>query len=238
MDDESFFAWRKQLSTTHPGILDFIDFYPLWSGTQTMLRYHSIVETVLKALKETSKGVFVELGTWHGATAMLTAKVLEALDNSRLRRLIVFDNGAGLPPGTSPHDRNLQSTPPGSYKGDLNRFEILLNEQKLRHRVELIRGDICTTVPTYMTTHREDVAWCLFDCDLYEPTKMGFESVAPFLVNNAVLIFDEGLDPGWGEAQFVRELMDNPSNLDYLLDWKLNDLSRQPHIVAHVTKFG
>lgn len=152
------------------------------------------------------------------------------------RRLIVFDNGLGIPPSTSPQDSNMPLSAVGSYRGDLNRFKNLLAKQNLCHRVELILGDICDTVPAFMASRREDVAWCLFDCDLYEPTRVSFKSMSPYFVHNGLLIFHEGLDLEWGEVQYAKQIREKSADLGFSLNWQVNNLSRHPQISARVQR--
>ena len=59
-------------------------------------------------------------------------------------------------------------------------------------KYEIIEGDACATVETYLKEHQETIiALAYFDFDLYKPTKKVLEVIKPYLVKGSILGFDE-----------------------------------------------
>ena len=69
-----------------------------------------------------------------------------------------------------------------------NKFRLLNREDQ----VELIKGDICKSVPVYLSDNPHLVVSLLYlDCDLYAPTKTALEYFKPRMPKGAVIVFDE-----------------------------------------------
>ena len=86
--------------------------------------------------------------------------------------------------------------------------------------VELIKGWFDDTLPEFLQKHKsKQISFVHLDADLYSSTKTVLSSIAPFLIKDAVLVFDElinyeGYDDKNGELrawdEFVKEF-----NVDY-----------------------
>jgi len=69
-----------------------------------------------------------------------------------------------------------------------NDFRLLNREEQ----VELVKGDICKTVPQYCKGNPYLIVSLLYlDCDLYEPTKTALQHFVPRMPKGAVIVFDE-----------------------------------------------
>lgn len=146
-------------------------------------------------------GCVVECGVLGGAGVMTFAQVSSILEPyNQTRKIIGFDTFEGFPhisdkdaTGTS---QNLRV---GAYADDS--YEDVLecarihNQFRLLNRceqVELVRGDICRTVPEYLENNPHLVVSLLYlDCDLYEPTKTALQYFAPRMPKGSVIAFDE-----------------------------------------------
>jgi F0F1-type ATP synthase alpha subunit len=59
-------------------------------------------------------------------------------------------------------------------------------------KFQVIKGDVCDTVPTYIDQHPETlISLAFFDLDLYKPTKQALQSILPRCTKGSILIFDE-----------------------------------------------
>ncbi len=77
-------------------------------------------------------------------------------------------------------------------------------------RCELVKGDICKTVPEFVKS-RPDlvVAMLILDTDLYEPTKVALETFLPYMPKGAIVVLDEVAYRNFpGETKALREVFD------------------------------
>jgi hypothetical protein len=85
------------------------------------------------------------------------------------------------------------------------------SESPLSHirKHELVKGDVCETVPKYLAQHPETmIALAYFDLDLYEPTAAVLKAIQPHLTKGSVLGFDELNYPEFpGETVALREVI-------------------------------
>lgn len=146
-------------------------------------------------------GIVLELGCRWGHNLALMATLRNILEpHNYWRRIVGFDTFAGFPSISAEHDRSRYAT-----KGNLavsENYESTLNELMSCHealaprphlrRFELVKGDVSSTVPAYLTKHPETIiSLAYFDLDLYDPTKIALEAMLPHLVKGSVLVFDE-----------------------------------------------
>jgi len=148
-------------------------------------------------------GDIIELGVYNGGSLMALANFLEILNmGDRQKQVFGFDTFEGFV------EEDI-----GKYKGneDLLRSAIDIFDKDrfipYKPRVKLIKGDICTTLPTFVKENPGlRLNFIHFDCDLYKPTKTGLELLWPLLVKGGVMVFDEyGIRPWGGESKAVDE---------------------------------
>jgi hypothetical protein len=133
------------------------------------------------------------------------------------RRIIGFDTFSGFPT-VAEEDGEHPSVKVGNY-GVLEGYEEYLEELlttqggegPLPHlkKFELVKGDVCDTVPAYVAEHPElIVSLAYFDLDLYQPTKSCLEAILPCLTKGSVLAFDEVNFQNFpGETQALKEVL-------------------------------
>ena len=94
---------------------------------------------------------------------------------------------------------------------DLHRAAAAMDEDRhLKHRprIELIKGDVCTTIPDFVKTKGQGLRIALLnlDVDLYAPTKVALEQLVPHMAPGGIIVLDEyAVDTFGGESQAVDE---------------------------------
>ncbi|MBA4367320.1 MAG: dTDP-6-deoxy-L-hexose 3-O-methyltransferase [Desulfobacterium sp.] len=163
------------------------------------------------------KGSIIECGVYRGAGLMCWANFSAVLEpNNIMRRVYGFDTFDGFQFVSEKDQNSLRTGKVGdlassSYEElqmlikafDMNRF--------LGHipKIELIRGDACKTIPSFIESHQHVVVSLLFlDFDLYDPTKVALETFLPRMPKGAILVFDELDNPAWpGETLAALEVV-------------------------------
>jgi len=154
------------------------------------------------------KGSIVECGVFRGFGTMSWAKLSAILEPENLtRRIYGFDTFAGFP-SLAGQDASANPNSPNKV-GDLHAdsYEELLDlikaydqDRYLGHipKVELIKGDICQTIPHFLSSHQHLLVSMLFlDLDLYEPTLAALKAFVPRMPAGALIVFDELDNPKW-----------------------------------------
>jgi hypothetical protein len=142
------------------------------------------------ALSEASgvEGMALEFGVYRGETLRKIAK-------SRNEKLVYgFDSFQGLPEFWLPdhHAGRFGPDDPGGVHGPPD-----------VPGAELIVGWFDETLPGFMETHPEPVAFLHVDCDLYSSAKIVLEHVGPRLRPGSVVVFDDYFNyPGWQDHEF------------------------------------
>jgi hypothetical protein len=146
-------------------------------------------------------GCVVECGVLGGAGVMTFAQISSILEPyNQTRKVIGFDTFKGFPhvsdkdSASSSENLKVGAYADESYE-DIQRCADIHNNFRLLSRgrqVELVRGDICHTVPEYIEKNPHIVVSMLYlDCDLYQPTKTAIEHFAPRMPKGGVIVFDE-----------------------------------------------
>jgi hypothetical protein len=178
--------------------------FPKYVRRQHLKRFLALYEIFKRVLPV--KGSIVECGVYRGFGLMSWAKLSAMLEPENLtRRIYGFDTFEGFP-GVHEEDRSeFQQTAEGELRSDS--YDELLElirefdaDRFLGHigKVELIRGDMCKTIPEFVAARRHLVVSLLFlDCDLYEPTKTALAHFVPRVPKGGIIAFDELDNPLW-----------------------------------------
>jgi hypothetical protein len=164
------------------------------------------------------QGSVVECGVLFGGGLMAWAQlsaILEPMNHQR--RIIGFDTFGGFV-GISEEDEKGTSSflNKGDYAvdsyDDLKEGIGLYDANRfLRHipKVELVKGDICQTLPQYLEAHPQLVVSLLYvDLDLFEPTKAALEHLVPRMPKGAIIAFDQLNSTAWpGETTAVMQTL-------------------------------
>ena len=85
---------------------------------------------------------------------------------------------------------------------------------KLNKNVIPIVGFVEDTLDQFLNEHSPKINFVHLDMDLYKPTKFTLEKIKPYLVNGAIILFDEIYNfPNWeyGEYKALTEVFDKES---------------------------
>jgi len=158
----------------------------LFNDTWDIRKY--AIETALSNDKN-NEFFYLEFGVYRGTTANYFSKYV--------KKLHVFDGFEGLK-----EDWLGTSQPKGS---------VSLNKKipKLNSNVEPIVGWVEDTLLDFLKKHNPKINFVHLDMDTYSPTKFTLEKIKPYLVKNAIILFDELYNyAGWqhGEYKALKEV--------------------------------
>ena len=126
---------------------------------------------------------YLEFGTFEGRSANFFSKFLN--------KLYCFDSFEGLK-----EDWFGSSLPKGYFNLDKK-------IPKLNSNVEPIVGWVEDTLDDFLKKHNPKINFVHLDMDVYSPTKFTLEKIKPFLVKDAIILFDElYYYHGWKEGEF------------------------------------
>jgi hypothetical protein len=149
---------------------------------------------------------------------LATWQVLRDLFDSHYhaRKIVGFDTFEGFP-SVSDKDAQNEATQVGAYSvtSGYENFlaEVLKERERLTRfphmdRTVLVKGDAPAELERYLKEHPETaVALAYFDMDIYQPTRDCAKLLQPYLVQGAVVAFDELMLPSFpGETVAAREI--------------------------------
>jgi predicted O-methyltransferase YrrM len=144
---------------------------------------HSLLAYALS--EAPSVGSVLEFGVERGTSITLIAKRLAP------RTVHGFDSFEGLPENWSGAFR---------IKGDFGMGGVL---PKVPPNAVLHKGWFTQTLPAYLASTDEPIAFLHIDCDLYSSTRDVFALIGDRLVPGTIIVFDEYFGyPNWREHEF------------------------------------
>lgn len=196
--------------------LDAVKLFPVLVRRQWLKRFLAHNELFLKTLEV--PGDVAELGVFRGLGLMTWANFLESYCISDRTKIVYgFDNWKGFvtlakEDGSIEEDVQKLSggfSPEAYYQELKDAIHIFDNDRFVpwKDRVKLIEGNIEDTVPQF-SKENPGIRFSLihFDCDLYEPTKIGLEYFWDRLSRGGVMLFDEYAIKEWpGETKAADE---------------------------------
>jgi hypothetical protein len=204
----------EEIFTACPDPIEIrLENFPKYVRRQHLKRFLAMYEIFKLVLPV--KGSIVECGVYRGFGVMSWAKLSAALEPENLtRRVYGFDTFEGFPDVGDKDRTPFQETQKGQLGSDsYAELQALIQEYDrdrfLGHidKVELVRGDMVKTIPSFIETHPHLLVSLLFiDCDLFEPTRAALEHFLPRMPKGAVLAFDDLDNPLWpGETMAMLE---------------------------------
>src|SRR5437588_3607360 len=137
-------------------------------------------------------GAIVECGVFKGASLARFAALRDLL--APVKRIVAFDIFGAFPDTGSDPGKELLDTftrEAGSEGASVEDLTTILKLKGVAGPVELVAGDICSTVPRYGAEHPElRCSLINLDTDMYEPALVTLETLYPRLVPGGVLIAD------------------------------------------------
>lgn len=152
-------------------------------------------------------GHVVECGVYKGALLLRFATFREILESPHSRKIIGFDAFGEFPREGENADNQAFIERFSAQGGDGIPRDSLMEvlAYKRFENVELIQGDICATVPQYVTEHPAlKIALLHIDVDVYRPTKVILEHLFERVVPGGVIVLDD-YGTVAGETQAVDE---------------------------------
>lgn len=206
--DNEYLARRRAFADeTGPRQLwSVIDHFPLYCGIRTLARVLAVTD-LFRQTRDVP-GHLAEFGCYRGANAMLLAKILMIEDPQGGKQVYAFDSFEGL---TSFAAQDGAATAlRGQYQGSEAEFRAMIELYDLGDRLLIQKGLIQDTLPSLLAAQPElrfSFVYC--DTDLYEPTKLILDLVAPRLMSGGLLVFDEwNMAEYPGEGQAVNEWLE------------------------------
>ena len=161
-------------------------------------------------------GDVVELGVFKGSSMIQWGTFRELLENEKARKLIGFDMFGEFPNSDKvSSDKEFIDNWNKTFENEfVTREEILLSlERKGIGNVELVKGDIRDTLPKYISDNKHmRIALLHIDTDVYDPCKIGLESLYDLVVPNGVIVFDD-YSTVEGETMAVDEFFANKKHV-------------------------
>ena len=195
---------------------ELIELWPAFCRRISFLKTASLFE-IFSMIKDLP-GSIVEAGVFRGQSLFTFRQLLEAYaPGDSLRKVIGFDTFSGF---TSLHE--LDGAPDetrakivggwdsSSFYPILTELARIAQEDSYMPRVarmEIIKGDVLTTIPEYVASHPGlRISLLNLDVDLYEPTLVALEQLYPLVVPGGVVIVDEYAMPGFpGESAALEQ---------------------------------
>ncbi len=150
-------------------------------------------------------GAFVECGVFKGPSFARFAMFRHLFETEETRALIGFDIFGKFPETTFEDDKARREQfikSAGDESISVEQLCAVLAQKDCGKNVTLVSGDICQTVPAYANEHPElRIALLHLDVDIYEPSRVVMEVLAPRVVPGGVIILDDyGICPGATKA--------------------------------------
>ena len=95
----------------------------------------------------------------------------------------------------------------GNFQGaDPDELMRIARQMQQEHRLQLIKGNACETIPRYVEENRGmRISILHLDFDTYEPTLIALQSFWPLVVRGGIVLCDEYGIRGWGESEALDE---------------------------------
>tara|TARA_Y100000310_G_scaffold343340_1_gene450500 strand:- start:1810 stop:2460 length:651 start_codon:yes stop_codon:yes gene_type:complete len=141
-------------------------------------------------------GAIVECGLFKGISFIRFAMFRKMFGNNHSKKMVGFDVFGEFPKSDFEGDqvyidRFLDEV--GS-KNSISKDELdkILDEKGMNENLELIKGDICKTIPEYIKKEPSlKISLLNLDPDIYEPSVTTLEYLWPRIVKGGILILDD-----------------------------------------------
>jgi hypothetical protein len=166
--------------------------YPLPSGglvNEPELRqnFRNALSTLKQNVGADNIGDYLEFGVYRGSSLLLMYDELLRAELNQIR-LLGFDSFAGLPSD----EENFWGE--GTFSADYDMVVRSLNERNIDwKRVSLTKGFFSDTLTDELIAKHNlrKISLIMIDCDLYSGAKEALDFCAPFIHNEAIIIFDD-----------------------------------------------
>ncbi len=151
-------------------------------------------------------GAIVECGVFKGAAFVRFAAFRELLCNPLAKKMIGFDAFGPFPQTDFKEDKKWREkfiSDSGEEGIGQEQLMQVLKHKGVDRNVELIKGDVCKTIPEYIEKHPElKISFLNIDVDVYEPTKAVLDNLYERVNKGGVILLDDysNVFPGANKA--------------------------------------
>lgn len=176
----------------------------------------------LEFFKQTSnvRGEIVEFGIFKGNSFFRWIKFRDLLEQTNSRKIIGFDIFGDFPEANFELDKDKRDAfvkeTNGGKSISYSEINSLLDKQGLNKNIDIVKGDILTTLDKYLVENPHlKISLLHIDVDLYEPTKIILEKLYDKVTIGGIIIFDDyGAFAGTNKA--VDDFFDNKAAIKKL----------------------
>ncbi len=140
-------------------------------------------------------GDIIECGVFKGSSLIRFATFRSLFENIDSRKVIGFDAFGKFPETNFEGDRAMRQKfidDSGEEGIGEDQLQGLLDKKGIGENLELIKGDVCETVPEYVRKNPDlKISLVNLDTDVYEPAKTVLEELWPKIVPGGILIIDD-----------------------------------------------
>lgn len=182
---------------------DWENWFYLTCDTNRIAKFVAHYELFRKSLSV--PGAIVECGIFKGASFLYLSAFRKLYNLETDKRMIGFDVFGQFPDTEFVEDKSKRDAfieEAGSEGISKEQLEDLLSKKKCDRNVDLIKGDVCRTVPHFVADHPNlQISFLNLDTDIYEPAVTILEHLYPRLSSGGVLLLDDyGVFPGETKA--------------------------------------
>ncbi len=208
-----------------------MDQWPLYVGIHNLAR--SIHNQDLIRESVDVPGHIVEFGSWRGSNVLLMAKTLSIFSPFSQKKVISFDLFSnGLNFFDKKDKKSIQFK--GKYDGDYQHLNELIELFQLNESIELVKGNILETLPSFIEDNNPFFSMIYVDTDLYKTTDLILKSLHDRLSIGGKFVFDEwNFKEFPGESQGVKEFLEQKGDCYEMISVKN---SRQPSLILKKIK--
>ncbi len=157
-------------------------------------------------------GAVVECGVHNGNNLLLFSHLSSILEPYAINRKIIgFDTFSGFSSiqKKDPDDineKNFDDVDLNALKEAINLYDMNRAAGHMK-RVEIVQGDAVKTIETYINNNPELIIAMLYlDFDIYKPTKVALDKLAPLVCRGGIIAFDQiNYEKFPGETEALKE---------------------------------
>lgn len=153
-----------------------------------MLAHYELYKSIVNL-----PGHIIECGVYKGASLIRFTTFREILESPFSRKIIGFDAFGKFPEQKSIDDQRFIESFEGNGGNGISIEELKkVFTHKSLANYELVQGDICDTIPKYLSEHPElKIALLHIDVDVYKPSVIILNSLYERVVKGGLAVFDD-----------------------------------------------
>ena len=176
-----------------------------------------LIQYELFLMSQKIPGDIVECGVFKGSSLIRFA-IFRDLFKEKSKKIIGFDTFGKFP--STKHLMDFEKrkefvTESGENSISVSQLMYILQQKNISKNIELVKGDVTTTVPEYVNKRpKMKISLLNLDVDLYLPTKVVLDSFYSKISKGGILILDNFNPSGSGytfpgEIKAVKEFIKN-----------------------------